>query len=204
MDMLEAFYHYLNSNVILVGYRGYGHSTCSPSESGLEIDAKSIVEYALNNPEIDPHNIYLLGASMEGATSIYTSKIYQNSLKGLILCNTFTSLPEVIDDMNFIFRLFRPLILNNYWPNKDRIGKLTLPIMFISGRSDEMIPYRMMDKLFELAEKSKYKTMHKVQKGTHNGTWFVDFNTLFDAILEFMEECDKISKSKTSNEASTA
>ena len=32
-------------NVVIVGYRGYGHSEGIPSEEGLEIDAEAIWEF---------------------------------------------------------------------------------------------------------------------------------------------------------------
>jgi fermentation-respiration switch protein FrsA (DUF1100 family) len=35
--------------VIIVGYRGYGHSEGNPSESGLELDADSIFDFAYNH-----------------------------------------------------------------------------------------------------------------------------------------------------------
>jgi len=135
------------------------------------IDSKNIIKYAFTNKDIDNQNVYLLGASMGGATSIYSSSYYQDKLKGLILMNTFTSLPEVVDNMNIILRIFRPLVLNNYWPSEKRIKVISLPILFISGDSDEMIPPSQMDRLFKSAATSKFKRMYKVKGGEHNDTW---------------------------------
>ena len=85
--------------------------------------------------------------------------------------NTFTNLPDLVDQMNIVFKIFRPLILSNYWPSDERIGNITLPILFISGREDEMIPKEQMDILFELAENSQYRDMVQVPKGHHDDTW---------------------------------
>ena len=40
---LEVLYFELEVNILIVGYRGYGHSQGSPSEAGLEIDAEAML-----------------------------------------------------------------------------------------------------------------------------------------------------------------
>ena len=46
-------YFEIEVNVLIVGYRGYGHSEGTPSEAGLEIDADAIFEFALGHKEIN-------------------------------------------------------------------------------------------------------------------------------------------------------
>jgi hypothetical protein len=40
--VIDTLYFELEVNVLIVGYRGYGHSEGTPSESGLEYDAEAI------------------------------------------------------------------------------------------------------------------------------------------------------------------
>lgn len=49
MFNLDALYFELEVNILIVGYRGYGHSTGVPNEEGLKIDAEAIFAYALNH-----------------------------------------------------------------------------------------------------------------------------------------------------------
>jgi fermentation-respiration switch protein FrsA (DUF1100 family) len=192
LDMVQSLYTSLDSNIVIIGYRGYGHSTCEPSEEGLMIDGKRIIEYVFQNHMIDHYNVYMLGPSMGGAVSLYTSPFFMDKLKGLILLNTFTSLPDVVDSMNIIFRIFRPIVLSNFWPSNERIVNNTLPMLFISGRKDTMIPPSQMDKLFELAVKSKHKSMYKVEDGEHNDTWFLGGFNMLKEINDFMKLCDRM------------
>ena len=67
---IEALYFELEVNVLIVGYRGYGHSQGSPSESGLELDAEAIFKYALDNKDINNQKIFLFGKSLGGAVAI--------------------------------------------------------------------------------------------------------------------------------------
>ena len=39
---IEVLYFELDVNVLIVGYRGYGHSEGTPNEQGLEIDGEAI------------------------------------------------------------------------------------------------------------------------------------------------------------------
>lgn len=39
---IEALYIELEVNILIVGYRGYGHSEGTPSEAGIELDAEAI------------------------------------------------------------------------------------------------------------------------------------------------------------------
>ena len=67
---VEALYFELEVNVLIVGYRGYGHSEGTPSEAGLEIDAEAIFQFALDHKEINNQKIFVLGKSLGGAVAI--------------------------------------------------------------------------------------------------------------------------------------
>ena len=67
---IEALYFELEVNILIVGYRGYGHSEGSPSEAGLELDAEAIYQYALDHKEINNHKLFIIGKSLGGAVAI--------------------------------------------------------------------------------------------------------------------------------------
>jgi hypothetical protein len=50
---IEALYFELEVNILIVGYRGYGHSEGTPTEEGLERDAQAIFQFALDHKEIN-------------------------------------------------------------------------------------------------------------------------------------------------------
>ncbi|KAH8898912.1 abhydrolase domain-containing protein 12 [Thozetella sp. PMI_491] len=57
-------------HTIAIDYRGYGSSTGSPSESGLLIDAVSLVEWAINVAGIPPSRIVLYAQSLGTAVAL--------------------------------------------------------------------------------------------------------------------------------------
>ena len=184
LQWAENIYQNLGSNIVLIGYRGYGHSQGDPSEEGLQKDSKAIIEWTLNNSEIDRDQVYVIGNVLGGATAVYGAQFYQDQLKGLILQNTFLNLANAVDDTNWLFRLLRPLILRNYWPTSDIIGDITLPILFISGT--DTVTNDDMHQLQDLAIHSIYTDFLEVATGTKKNTWRVGGKSYLLAIDEFV------------------
>lgn len=180
----ENIYHNLGVNIVLVGYRGYGHSEGEPSEKGLEKDARAIIKWTLENKKVNPLQVYIFGAGLGGAVGVYGTQFYQNDLRGLILENTFSSMAASVDDTNWLFRLLRPIILANYWPSDERIKNITTPILFISGNKSDTNDD--MHRLKDLATKSVYTDFLEVPNGNKNDTWRVGAKSYLLTIDNFI------------------
>ncbi|WAR16191.1 ABHDD-like protein [Mya arenaria] len=65
----------------------------------LYIDARTALEWLLTKPGVDRKKIFVFGSSLGGAVSIQLASDprYSPDIAGLILENTFTSLPDVIN-----------------------------------------------------------------------------------------------------------
>lgn len=94
---IEVLVKRLNSNVLIIDYRGYGNSEGTPSENGLKLDAEATLEYALSRDDINPNRIFLFGRSLGGAVAAELAMNKGNHLKGVILENTFTSIADMVD-----------------------------------------------------------------------------------------------------------
>jgi pimeloyl-ACP methyl ester carboxylesterase len=69
----DVLYRYLNANIVLVGYRGYGYSEGFPTEEGLMNDSEAIYNYVIDNlaSKVNLDDIYIFGRSLGGAVAIY-------------------------------------------------------------------------------------------------------------------------------------
>lgn len=74
-----------------------------------------------------------MGRSLGGAVSMYTAAKYPHLFRGVILENTFTSIPDMVDELFFFAKYFKGLILNNYWTSIDLVGRIRNPMLFITG-----------------------------------------------------------------------
>ena len=66
----------------------------------------------------------------------------------MILENTFTNISEMVDHIFPVLKYVKQLVLRIYWPSIDWIDKLEIPLMFISGLWDELVPADHMQRLF--------------------------------------------------------
>jgi len=171
----------------MVGYRGYGHSEGTPNEEGLKLDAEAVLDWALDHPDINKNKIFIFGRSLGGAVGIHLCSKREEVIQGIILENTFCSISEMVDRIFPYVSFMKHYILKIDWNSIDLIKTLKVPMLFISGRSDQIVPPEHMDKLFEAAQKSTYKDMYKIEGGTHNETWMQVGDQYYYRIKDFID-----------------
>ena len=88
----------LSCNILMLEYRGYGLSTGSPDEKGLQIDAQAGLDWIRKHEETRNDAILIYGQSLGGAVAIQlvANNQKQTDIKGLILENTFLSIRKMI------------------------------------------------------------------------------------------------------------
>lgn len=163
---IRDLFHNLGINILIVSYRGYGKSQGSPSESGIKLDMDACMKWLLNEPSIDPEKIICFGRSLGGAVAIDTVYRYPKNIKGLILENTFTSIPDMVDIVLPEFKYFKRLCINN-WDSHTRIKSITCPILFLSAKKDEVVPQSHMTCLEKQASNASTKNMIVFESGRH-------------------------------------
>jgi fermentation-respiration switch protein FrsA (DUF1100 family) len=190
MDSIHQFVTELEFNVFILSYRGYGNSSGSPTEGGLELDIRAAVKYVFEEAPIDRSQVFLFGRSLGGAAAIYAaSSIQEYPYRGVIVENTFTSIDDLVDHlMPRPVSWVKAVILHNHWPSLARIPLITAPVLFISGLKDELVPPSQMDRLYEAATGARFKELHRVAEGDHNSTWRMTPHYL-QWIRDFTQHC---------------
>eukprot|EP00347_Sterkiella_histriomuscorum_P018911 403343697 len=194
LQYFQYIYSNLDVNIVTLGYRGYSDSDGTPSEQGIKLDAKAIVEHVLKMEEVDNDKLFLLGRSIGGAVAIYTASQYPDTFRGLIIENSFTSMGDMVDSINKYLGLVKGLVLRNYWNSIDLVENLKLPILFVHGNKDELVPCWMGEKLHDNSKNSVEKKKYIVEGGTHNDTWYVGQKEYLEELLGFinMAQCYKL------------
>ena len=169
MDFIQEFYVDLRLNVFIIDYRGYGESTDPTTEAGIILDAEAAYNYVAQHPAINPRSLFVFGRSLGGAVATLVAQRFP--VTGLILENTFKSIPAVVsDNFGLAGRLVTPLI-RNVWPSIDRIPEVRCPVLFISGQADSLIPPTHMAALQAAARKAPFTEFKPVAGADHNDTW---------------------------------
>ena len=91
----------LGVNILLLQYRGYGLSTGSPNEKGLNIDAQTGLDYIKQRPDLRNTKIVLYGQSLGGAVSVRLAVQNPGDISAILLENTFLSIRKLIPRFDF-------------------------------------------------------------------------------------------------------
>jgi len=73
-----------HTHVFTIDYRGFGHSTGSPDERGLIIDAVTLIDHVLASTGINPSRVVILGQSLGTAVASAVTLYYADPSSSLL------------------------------------------------------------------------------------------------------------------------
>ena len=82
----------MSVTVLMFDYRGYGKSEGSPHEAGVLADARAARKWLAERAKVAEQDIVLMGESIGGGIAVDLAA--KDGARGLILEDTFTSLPD--------------------------------------------------------------------------------------------------------------
>ncbi|KAK9767893.1 hypothetical protein K7432_001917 [Basidiobolus ranarum] len=171
-----------DTTIVSFNYRGYGGSTGSPSEQGLQQDSVCILSYV--QKKFPNSRVILYGHSLGGAVAAYlthqveTNPTEVNHVVGLILENTFTSITGMVYHLYPAWLPYRYLtkwFLWNRWDTDTLMKQIhRTPVLILTSERDAIVPTEMMNTLWESLEPNESFNRSKIVKfpyGTHEDTF---------------------------------
>lgn len=157
-DLLHQaqIFHQLGFSLLLIDYRGYGKSQGDfPDETSVYEDAEAAWVYLTTQKKIMSQEIFVYGHSLGGAIAINLAQQHQD-LAGVIVESSFTSISAMLDFV-FPFPLYpKKWILTQHFDSLSKVASLFLPVLFIHGTGDSVVPFSMSKELYEAAPDPKY------------------------------------------------
>ena len=172
--------------VFMLDYRGYGESEGSfPSEKTVYEDAEAAWIYLVEQRGINPAHLYIYGHSLGGAIGIELA-LHHPEAAGLIVESGFTSLRDMAK-LRKRYALLPMQLLNQRFDSIQKVSKLKLPVLYIHGTADEVVPYAMGEQLFKAS--GGRKRFIAVGGGLHANSAAVGGPLFRAAIRNFVEDC---------------
>ena len=141
----------ININFLIVAWRGFSGNLGIPTEQGLYEDAVSAVRWLKSNG-IEEKNIIIYGESLGTAVAV---EIAQNkNFAGIILESPFTSMIDA-GKAKYPFLPVKYLLKDKYESDK-KIKNIKSPILVMHGEVDNLVPFYMGKKIYDLANEPKY------------------------------------------------
>ena len=141
----------LDVNILLISWRGFSGNKGKPTEKNLYRDADEAVKW-LNNRGVINKNIILYGESL--GTGVATELGTSNAFGGIILESPFTSIANAAK----IYYPYLPvnIILKDRYDSIGKIKNITIPILIMHGKKDNIVPQKMGLELYEKANQPKF------------------------------------------------
>ena len=171
----------LGLNLLAFDYRGYGESGGTPSEAGLYRDADAAWGYLTGSLRVPAGRIVIFGHSLGSAVAVELAT--RVPAAGLILDGALSSVTERAQEA-YPYVPVRWIARSRY-PSIERIGRLTLPKLFLHARADEVIPFAHGRRLYRAAPPPKEFV---ALAGGHADAFERDSAVYFGAIARFLGE----------------
>lgn len=178
VDTLRRFQHDLRATILIFDYRGYGRSEGSPNEQGVLADARAARAWLAQRTGVSQRDIVLIGESLGGAVMVDLAA--SDGARGLVLENTFSSLPDVAA-YHYPWLPVR-LFLRTRLDSLSKIGHYHGPLLMCHGDADTIIPIDLARKLFDRANQPKQFVV--VPGGDHNDPPAPEYLEALDQFLD--------------------
>ena len=150
------YFKEMDVNFLIIAWRGFSGNNGKPSEKGLYEDGKSAILW-LKKLGLLEEDIIIYGESL--GTGIATELAQNNNYAGLILETPFTSMIEAAK--NFYPYIPVGLLLKDKYKNDKKILDINIPLLVMHGEADQIVPFWMGKKIYEMANQPKYSYFTK-------------------------------------------
>jgi len=146
----------MNINFLIIAWRGFSGNQGKPSEEGLYVDGKSAIDWVIEKG-VDEKNIILYGESL--GTGVATHLAQNKNYAGIILETPFTSMIDAAKT----FYPYIPvnLLLKDKFENYKKVKNINIPILVMHGEEDQIVPFSMGKKIYEIANEPKFSYFTK-------------------------------------------
>jgi hypothetical protein len=165
--------------VFAFDWRGYGRSEGVPTLDGLLLDARAMLDHALDAPSRDgapPPPVFVLGQSLGGAIGLVAAgrSPRRHALHGVIADSAFSGFRHIARDVLSRSALTRwarwpaGFAIDDSARPVDEIARIApTPLLLIHGTGDTVVPARESQTLFDAAQEPK--TLWLVPGAPHIG-----------------------------------
>ena len=165
------------TGLVALAYRGYGGSSGSPSEEGLIADARAAYDFAVERYEAK--RLALWGESLGAGVAVALAA--ERPVGRVVLEAPFTSAADVAAGV-YPFVPVR-LLMKDQFRSDERIGAVTAPVLIMHGERDNVVPFRLGERLFEMVRSPK--RFVRFREGGHEG---LDAHGAIAEVKKFLAE----------------
>ncbi|MDJ0555627.1 MAG: alpha/beta hydrolase [Microcoleaceae cyanobacterium MO_207.B10] len=182
LDRVAKLYK-LGFSVFMIDYRGYGNSNGPfPTETRVYEDALIAWNYLTQAKKLLPEDIFIYGHSLGGAIAVNLC-LQQPNAAGLIAEGCFSSIKDMAKYKRRIQIFPLNLLITQKFDFINKVKSLQMPVFFIHGMNDKIVPATMSQRLFAAAPEPKKLLL--IPNAGHDDLTQVDSDRYLAALQEF-------------------
>ncbi len=170
----------LGLNVLILDYRGYGHSSGEPGEQGIYTDAMTGWRWMTEIRGLQPESILLFGRSLGSAVAAELATRVRAG--GLMLESPFTSIPDMAAEL-YPYLPVKQLARYQF-DTLSKIDAIDEPLLVVHSSEDGLVPFSHGQQLFAAA--SEPKSFLEI-RGSHNRGYLQSGKTYTDGVGGFID-----------------
>jgi hypothetical protein len=168
-------------STVLFDYRGYGGNPGRPSEAGIALDARAVLDVVRRLPGEDARRLIYAGESLGTGVAVELASAYPPAL--LVLRSPFTSIADV-GAHHYWFLPVRRLLWDRF-DSLSRASAIRTPTLFNAGDRDRVVPFGLTRRLFDAW--TAPKTLVVIAGADHNDEALVHGPQVIEAIREALD-----------------
>ncbi len=149
-------------NVLMLDYRGFGRSEGRPTLDGVLADARAALAHLRARRDADATKLIVFGQSLGGATALRLLAEDAAGVRLAVIDSAFASYRGIARDaalQSIVLAPLLPLALP-LLPGADKdpltaLVRIDVPLVFVHGRADQVIPFKHSEQLFAAAKEPK-------------------------------------------------
>lgn len=175
----------LGFSILMIDYRGVGLTPGPvPGEAQMYTDARAAWHYVTQTRRIPASQVLIYGESLGGAVALDLA-VNQPGAGGLILQSTFTSIADWARQHEWLRWFPAQLLLTERFDSIGKVNKLQMPVLFLHGEADPIVPVWMSQRLY--AEAPQPKRLLLIPGKGHNSIYVPGEQSYLTAIQEFFQ-----------------
>lgn len=179
-------------NTLVFDYRGFGRSKGSVTRAGTVKDAMAALDYLRVRGDVDADRIVVWGQSIGGAISVALAAERRSQIRGLVVEAGFSSYRGIVrhhvmhNPLLLALAWWFPFFISEELKPIDLVDQISpVPVLFIHGTADRVVPHKMSQAMYDKAKQPK--ELWLIQSADHYGIWESNPETAQGRLLNFFE-----------------
>lgn len=172
--------HEIGATIIAVEYPGYGPAAGAPSEAAIDLDIEALSVWLRREYLADSVTVIAMGRSLGGAVAAKLAQAYP--VRGLIIESSFSRMTDIAQQQFWFLPV--SLLLRERYDTESIVSNLSIPILVIHSRDDEVVPFALGERLYRAAIGPK---RFLEIEGGHNDGVHISESLLTRAYRDFLD-----------------